>query len=155
MITLTETKDHQLLAGMNEQVQSWHHSMYPHIFRPYAQADIALFFESVLKEENATAFVAQENGQPLGYTLFFIRHSAENAFQYPSKSIHIDQILVLESNRKKGIGQLMMDKVCEIAKAKDIELIDLNHWAANDTARRFFTKNGFSCYNERMSKKVN
>lgn len=154
MITVAETKDHRLLAGMSEEIQTLHHTMYPAIFKPFSHAEIAGFFEQTLKKPETMAFMAYADEAPVGYALIFIQESAENPFKYASRSIHLDQLLVSQATRKLGVAQLLMDKVYEVARERNIDVIDLNHWTDNAPARRFFAKNGFSYYQEKMMKRL-
>ncbi|MES2477590.1 MAG: GNAT family N-acetyltransferase [Bacteroidota bacterium] len=152
MIEITETKDFRLLAEMNEEIQTLHHSSYPSVFKPFDKESVTNFFEASLENENAVAFIAKENGTALGYVLLFIIHFADNPFQYSRSYVLVDQILVLEQYRTKGIGKLLLEATFSFAQSKKINLVELNHWSRNDAARRFFNKSGFNYYNEKMWK---
>jgi hypothetical protein len=41
MIKVLETKDYNLIAEMNEEVQLLHHKLYPEIFKPYNNIEVA------------------------------------------------------------------------------------------------------------------
>jgi GNAT superfamily N-acetyltransferase len=96
-----------------------------------------------LTKETVKAFVAIENEKMLGYVLMFVNSFMENPFQYKREFIILDQILVLENARSKGIGKLLLDEVFTFAKSLNINVVELNHWTLNESARLFFNKNGF------------
>lgn len=152
MIEITETKDFCLLAEMNEEIQTLHHSSYPSVFKPFDKESVTNFFKLSLEKENAVAFIAQKNGAPLAYVLLFIIHFPENPFQYSRSYVLLDQILVLEQYRTMGIGKLLLEATFSFAQSKNIQLVELNHWSRNNVAGNFFRKSGFEYYNEKMWK---
>ena len=151
MIKVLETKDYNLIAEMNEEVQLLHHKLYPEIFKPYNNSEVAKFFKDILTKETVKAFVAIENEKMLGYVLMFVNSFMENPFQSKREFILLDQILVLENARSKGIGKLLLDEVFTFAKSLNINVVELNHWTLNESARLFFNKNGFKYQKEIMS----
>lgn len=148
---ICEVHDSTVLAALNEEVQSLHHELYPEIFKPYNQTQVAEFFQEVLLQDNVTAFVAKENGLTLGYVLLFAQSVAENPFQYERRFLLLDQIVVSTSNRNQGVGALLLDKTFAFAKSLNLEVVELNHWTLNESARNFFNRHGFSYFNEKMS----
>lgn len=154
MITLSETKDHLLLAELNEEVQNFHYNIHPNIFKPYNREAVGKYFETVIKNENAVAFIAKENDAILGYVLVYKIEFPENPFQYARSYVLIDQILVLKQHQGKGIGGMFLSAVYDFAQKNSVNQIELNHWTLNDSARNFFNKNKFTYYNEKMWKLI-
>lgn len=64
-------------------------------------------------------------------------------FTKPSRVLNINVIVVLAGFRRKGIGELLMKRVQDLAEEEKLSRIDLNHWAGNESASRFFEKMGF------------
>lgn len=154
MIEILETKDYILLAELNEEIQSFHSENFPDVFKPYNIEAIAEYFKNALVSENIVAYIAIDNGIAVAYILLNIVNFPENPFQYSRKYILLDQILVLKSHQSKGIGSKLLDAVYTLAKSKNINLVELNHWTKNESARVFFNKCGFIYYNERMWKAI-
>ena len=155
MLKVVQTKDYSLLAELNEEIQTFHHKIHPEIFKPYDKGAIIDFFKTSLNNENVVAFIAQENKITLGYILLFKIGFAENPFQYSRRFILLDQIAVLKNYQGKGIGKLLLGATFSFAKENNIDLIELNHWTLNDSARKFFGKNKFEYYNEKMWRAIN
>lgn len=153
-IKISETKDYELLAALNKEVQELHHSLYPNIFKPYNQEDVTSFFKEILKQSTTKAFTAYVGKEAAGYILLFLKEVPENPFQYSQRFILIDQIGVKNEYRKKGIGKLLLNKAFETAEEKQFKIIRLNHWTMNNDARSFFNKHGFNYFNENMHKSI-
>lgn len=152
MVNIIETRDHELLAVLNEEMQTWHHLNYPAIFRPYDREAMARTFQSFFNRPQSHAYLAVEDGKCLGYLFLFVHLMPETAFMYAYQAMHIDQVLVLEHARSRGIGKLLLDEAELMARNLGINRIDMNHWAQNELAHSFFSRNGFISYNERMYK---
>ncbi len=150
MIKIIETKNYSLLANLNEEIQTLHHSIQPKIFKRYNLETISNYFKTILSDEHVTAFIAKEDEKPVGYVLLFVTNFADNPFQYSRRFVLIDQILVLKNYQEKGIGKLLLEATYSFAKKNKIDTVELNHWTLNESARRFFNKNKFEYYNEKM-----
>lgn len=150
MIEIVKTDDFSVLAELNEEIQTFHHKIHPKIFKPYNKETILNFFKTTVNSENAAAYLAKENGTTVGYVLLFNMNSADNPFQFAKRYVLLDQILVLKNHQGKGIGKLLLEAVFSFAKANNVNLVELNHWTQNDSARKFFNKNKFEYYNEKM-----
>jgi GNAT superfamily N-acetyltransferase len=68
--------------------------------------------------------------------------------------IHIDQISVLESYQRKGIGSKLMTKAEEIGKSVGSIQIELTFWDKNAEAKAFYNKEGFGDYIHFIAKKT-
>ena len=154
MINVIQTRDYNLLAKLNEEIQTFHHGIQPGIFKPYDKEAITDFFKKTLDKDNAVAYVANDNGSPIGYVLLFKINLEDNAFQYARNFVLIDQILVLKNHQGKGIGKVLLDTAISFAKENNIDLVEINHWTLNNAARNFFAKNKFEYYNEKMWRKI-
>jgi diamine N-acetyltransferase len=151
-ITIELTTNAKLLAALNEQVQSLHHQWYPERFKEWNREGAVSFFRETLSKPNISAFVAKENDDILGYVLLFEMINPENPFQFEHRFLLIDQILVLEKARNKGVGGLLMNTAFDFAKEKNLQNIELNHWMLNETAASFFKKFGFEVKRVGLSK---
>ena len=150
MPKILQTNNTALLSLLNKEIQEYHHSIQPNIFKPYHPEDIKLFFDMTLQHPMNAAFVVMDKDEAVGYILLNIIETKENPFQFARRYLLIDQILVLKSHRKKGIGNLLVNHAIEFAKIHHIPTIELNHWSMNQTARGFFKKLNFEYYNEKM-----
>ena len=151
-VEIQTTHDYQELARLNESVQTWHHQHYPDEFKSYNRSEVESAFENLLQGKNVFAFLAKAEGEAVGYILGYIRTRPDSAFQYEKRIFNIDQIAVLESYRKSGVGQQLLEVALGLAEEKGISEVQLDHWSGNELAERFFSKHGFIYFNHRMRK---
>lgn len=150
MIKIARTTDYRVLAKLNEEIQTFHHKIQPSVFKPYNKEEVQHFFKTVLEGTNAVAYLAEENEAAIGYVLLFKISTEDNPFQYARNYVLLDQIIVLKNYQGKGVGMQLLDATFTFAKENSIELVELNHWTQNEAARKFFNRNNFEYFNNKM-----
>jgi ribosomal protein S18 acetylase RimI-like enzyme len=154
MLRIAETKDHSLIAALNEEVQNLHHQMHPEVFKPFDKAGIEKMIAKFLTDENCKAYIAWKGEEPVGYIILFFRESGDNAFHYNTRSLYIDQIGVPQKHRRSGVGQALMQHAEQVASDNNISLIELDHWNANTVAAGYFRSHGYTLRKERLAKRL-
>lgn len=81
------------------------------------------------------AFVAEEEGVILGFALYYIRYST-----WKGQRMYLEDILVTEKARGKGIGKLLMDRLIVEAREKNLSAIVWQVLEWNEPAIRFYKK---------------
>jgi ribosomal protein S18 acetylase RimI-like enzyme len=79
--------------------------------------------------------VAEADGLIVGFALYYIRYST-----WKGKKMYLEDILVTEDWRKKGIGTLLMDELVRIAKEKDFQGITWQVLEWNEPAIKFYER---------------
>jgi ribosomal protein S18 acetylase RimI-like enzyme len=77
------------------------------------------------------AFVAEANGKVVGFALFYIRYST-----WKGQRLYLEDLLVTEELRGKGIGKLLFDRLIVESKEKQYsgmvwQVLDWNEPAIN------------------------
>jgi GNAT superfamily N-acetyltransferase len=81
------------------------------------------------------AFVAEEEGFIHGFALYYIRYST-----WKGQCMYLEDIIVTEQSRGKGIGKLLFDQLMEEAKAKEYKRIVWQVLEWNEPAINFYKK---------------
>jgi GNAT superfamily N-acetyltransferase len=81
------------------------------------------------------AFCAEENGVVQGFALYYIRYST-----WKGQRMYLEDILVTEKARGKGLGKLLFDTLLEEAKQKGLGGIVWQVLEWNEPAINFYKK---------------
>jgi len=81
------------------------------------------------------AFVAEVNGRIVGFALYYIRYST-----WKGQAMYLEDILITNEMRGKGIGKLLFDRLIEEAKEKKFNRIIWQVLDWNEPAINFYKK---------------
>ena len=89
------------------------------------------------------AFVAEGSGIIQGFALYYIRYST-----WKGQAMYLEDILVTDAMRGKGIGKLLFDRLIEEAKEKKFHRIVWQVLEWNEPAINFYKKYNADLDNE-------
>jgi len=81
------------------------------------------------------AFVAEENDIVLGFALYYIRYST-----WKGQCLYLEDFLVTEQSRGKGIGKLLFDSIIQECKDKGFKRMVWQVLEWNEPAINFYKK---------------
>lgn len=81
------------------------------------------------------AIVAEAEGQVIGFALYYVRFST-----WKGQKMYLEDILVTETWRGKGIGTLLMDELIKIAREKSFKGITWQVLDWNEPAINFYKR---------------
>ena len=81
------------------------------------------------------AFVAEVDGKVQGFALYYIRYST-----WKGQRMYLEDILVTESMRGKGLGKLLFDQLIEEARERKLNGIVWQVLEWNEPAIKFYKK---------------
>jgi ribosomal protein S18 acetylase RimI-like enzyme len=147
--------DGLLLSSLCMDVQSLHARNYPDLFKMPESDDFAVsFFDVILADPAMSIFIAEENGQALGYIVCKLIERQENPFKFATRFLEVDQISVRPSAQGRGIGAALIKQAEVLAEKSNVQRIHLDSWGFNTDAHRFFEKMGFEKFNHRFWKNL-
>ena len=95
-------------------------------------------FDEIISRKDTLIFIAEENGKLFGlvtlYLLSNIRHGWHRG--------HIEDFVVSEKMRGKGIGTQLLNAVKKYCKENNIKVIKLDSGLELTDAHKFYEKNG-------------
>ena len=81
------------------------------------------------------AFVAEENGVIEGFALYYIRYST-----WKGQRMYLEDLVITEKARGKGMGKLLMDRLIQEAKEKEFSGMMWQVLEWNEPAINFYKK---------------
>lgn len=148
-------EDSLLLSSLCVDVQRLHAKHHPDLFKLPQTDDFAVtFFDEALNDAVTTIFLAEEDGQALGYVLCKPTERPETLFTFAMRFLLVDQISVRPQARGRGVGSALLASVDELARRLNLLQVQLNSWGFNTDAHAFFERNGYQKFNHRFWKEV-
>jgi GNAT superfamily N-acetyltransferase len=93
--------------------------------------------------------VAELNGTVVGFALFYTSYST-----WKGKCLYLEDFLVTEKLRGKGIGKLLFDEVYQIAKNKNVGRFEWQVLDWNEPAINFYKKYNATLDGEWLNGKI-
>ncbi|MET0390723.1 MAG: GNAT family N-acetyltransferase [Polyangiales bacterium] len=137
-------QDAPQLAALNAHVQELHRAHEPERFKPTDEAAVARRFAALLQQENVRAWLATTPDGALGYVLAITHERAENVFQRARRYCEIDQLAVVPSARRRGIGRRLVEHAVRDAHDRAVHDIEISVWAFNGDALALYRSLGFA-----------
>ena len=142
-IRLAEPSDITGLERLLKQIAALHHNGRPDIFKQGGQKYTSAALEKMLNYDDFPIFVAaDEKGELQGYCFCQLR-SRDHPVIRNYLCLFIDDFCVDESLRGQGIGKQLFAAVKEYAQKQEVYNIELNVWAFNKSAVKFYESFGF------------
>ena len=149
-IRFAENRDIPGIIDLLRQVGEVHHQIRPDLFRSGAQKYDEVALEELLKDPARPILAAVEDGKLLGYCFCVVKVTENNPVLMDDKSLYIDDLCVDENCRGKHVGKVLYERACEYAREIGCRSITLNVWCGNDSAMRFYEKQGLKPRNIHM-----
>ncbi len=142
--------DERLLAELNAVVQQMHREVSPQWFKPPDNEAAVAYFKELLRSDAFRIFVAEADGEGLGYALARLHDVPETALTYGGLVVELDQIVVHPACRGRGLGSELIGQVKALASELGATSVQLTVWEFNTHARTVFERAGFRTAMRRM-----
>ena len=142
------------IAKLSLLLNKLHAQAHPAIYREINIDQAAeLLRERVFNERTLTRFY-DKHGIPVGYYVAELRDVQNNPLIVPQAVCYLTEIAVLPAEQNVGIGQSMLTDMKEQARQRGINRLELDVGSFNQSAKHFFSSQGFSSLRERMAMKL-
>lgn len=101
------------------------------------------FFDSIFQNDNQDILVADVDGAVVGFSHVMILKQKNIACLKPQTAIYIQDLDVLECERNKGIGTLLINASKKYGKRRGADFIRTQVFPQNIDGIRFYERNGF------------
>ena len=134
------------------QVHKVHSDARPDLFRPGTKKYTDGELTEILTDDQTPVFVAEKNGNNLGYAFCIHQQFANDLNRTDIKTLYIDDLCVDEHARGAHIGKTLYEFVLDYAKTCGCYNVTLNVWASNPNAVKFYEKIGMQIQKIGMEK---
>lgn len=141
-IRKAKLKEVNEIAILLKQVADIHNKGRPDIFKEKSIEDIIENTKNCIKEQERKILVVEDKEQIIGVAMYKFNNVTDHPYKFNKKILSIEQIVVEEKQRSKGIGKLLLDKIKDIAKEEKCDSIELNCWSFNKRAMEFYKEYG-------------
>ena len=93
--------------------------------------------------ESFNCLVAELQNEIVGIALYYNRYST-----WKGKTIHLEDLMVTQSQRGKGIGKALLNEIVSIAKAANLRRVEWNVLDWNTPAIDFYKSVGATVFND-------
>ena len=134
-------KDMERIKDLLNQVLTVHHNGRPDLFKANCRKYTDSELEELIKDDARPIFVAEDN-EVMGYAFCVIKETKNNNILTDIKTLYIDDLCVYENIRGKHVGTALFEYVKDYAKEIGCYNVTLNVWACNESAQKFYEKQG-------------
>jgi ribosomal protein S18 acetylase RimI-like enzyme len=134
----------QRLGRLGALLVEEHHVFDPRRFlaaRPGTPADYASFISTQLEDADKAVFVAEDNGDVVGYTYAAVEEYDYMALRGPAGVLH--DVIVDSEHRGRGVGRLLLNTSLEFFRSRGVPRVVLATAERNEAAQRLFASMGF------------
>ena len=142
IIRKAEINDIPKLNNLLCQVLNVHHEGRPDIFKGGAKKYTDEELIEIIKDDNRPIFVADNNGEVVGYAFCVFQQHINNNILTDIKTLYIDDLCVDEQKRGLHVGTKLYNYVLDFAKQSGCYNVTLNVWYCNQSALKFYEKLG-------------
>ena len=112
----------------------YHQNGRPDVFADLSDEDLK---KDLIKQfENLSILVITDNDIIIGYLAYKIKEKHV-------KKLDVDQLIITEKYRRKGLGKALMNEAKDIALKNNCDRIELNCWMFNEEAITMYEHIGF------------
>ncbi len=145
--------DYEAIERLFAQQSERHARLHPtHVRRVSPCLDADAFAEAIGGEGREIA-VVEEGGSIVAAAMLATR-IMDGKYTVPRQVAHVHEIIVDASLRRQGVGRTLMAHIEAWARARSREAVELNVWANNAGAMRFYEELGFTVLRYEMHRRL-
>lgn len=153
MIRVATIDDLEQLAALYKELMIYHHKLDPEKYE--IPDDIACekkmrFFA----EDTIFKTICHETDKIIDGFLVYILLASHSTKENPNGFVTVNNIVVAENARRKGIGTELMNEIKKMAKENFCDTIAIDVHIDNDIARKFYEKLGMIPTTIHMEKRI-
>jgi ribosomal protein S18 acetylase RimI-like enzyme len=155
VLRAARSEDYEAVCALYTQLESLHAQALPHYFRPLqGPTRSRAWFAALLTNEHAAMFVGEDQQALIGLVNCSVRTTPDVPVVAPRRFVHIEDLVVSESARHQGVGQLLTEHVHRWADKQGIKEVELDVWEFPTSALGFYEQLGYQTIRRHMRRHV-
>jgi len=143
--------DYKDLCELYVELDEHHRLNHPELFiKPDDSPRAEEYISEIIDDDNKILFIAELESKIIGFAECYILKSSSFPVIKKREWIQLDNIAVKRDYKNHKIGSLLLEKVIEWAKFKEINRIELKVYSFNKNAIEFYSKKGFKDLSKTM-----
>lgn len=143
--------DCERIRPLQKEIADLHHKGRPDLFKIEARYFTKEAFAERLNDPKHTIYIAEtDNGDVVGYAFAWIVSYRNHSTYIDFDCFYIDDICVLKSHQRNGIGKQLFECCKQKAQEKKCKMIELGVWEFNKDAIAFYENCGMTDRIRRM-----
>jgi len=100
------------------------------------------YLSGLIEDEKSDFLLVVIDDEVIGFSLLFTKETANISLLVPCKYAYIQDFVIVENQRNKGIGTILMDESKRWARERHMDYLRLSVIPANKDAQRFYARHG-------------
>lgn len=143
--------DYEGLCEVYAELDEQHRINHPELFiKPDNYGRTKEYINDIIDDSDKAIFVADIDSKVAGFAECCIQKSSDFPVSKKREWVQIDGIAVKEEFRNHHIGSLLLNKITEWAKDKEVKRIELKVYSFNNNASEFYSGKGFKDLSKTM-----
>ena len=150
LIREAQLTDYGVINALYAEELAYHVELKPDIFQMAEPVITLQGYKEQLEKENVILFVAEVDRSVAGVIQIMVHVSPNDPIFKKRTYAHIEDIVVAETYRGKGIGRSLMVTAQKWAKDQEAPTLGLWVWSGNNRAISFYEDLGFTITRQAM-----
>lgn len=142
IIRKAEKQDAPRLAELLKTIAQLHHDGRPDIYAAGAKYSVKDVEKKIKNKDELILVAVSDEGIVMGYTMSKIYDVKDNGIIVGHKKMYIDDVCVASECRMQGVGRELMAATKKAAAEAGCHIAELNVWAFNENAVKFYESCG-------------
>jgi GNAT superfamily N-acetyltransferase len=144
--------DYETLCALFDELDEFHRRARPDFFRPFdGPARTRDQVERWCRGPDTAVLVAEGDGEVMGLAVLLTRTPSAFAGAMPRHVIELDNLVVRDDWRSRGVGRRLLEAVTEWSREQGATHVEVGVHSFNRDARRFYEHFGFFSSLDRLA----
>ena len=151
MIRAASIEDYAELCIIYEELDEYHRVSHPELFvKPDDIPRAKEYLSEIITDPTKALFVAEAESKVVGFAECYVLRSSSFPVIKKREWVQLDNIAVKREYQNYHVGSMLLNKVFEWTKSKEINRIELKVYTFNSNAANFYSSKGFKDLNKTM-----